>query len=165
MVCKYVQGLPAFFTAAEGLLSRNTPASFFVVILVCNGMKSKALELQRRLVLNRRFSAIKMIARSDDLIQWKMAVGFFTLCGSCTTLTLKCLFYFAFATADVLSEEAVLKWYKESHSQRGWSVFNEQMKKFVEWLEQAEEGECMQSVVLPPLKKKITSLQWRALFE
>jgi len=40
---------------------------------------------------------------------------------------------------DVLSEEAVLKWYKESHSQRGWSVFNEQMKKFVEWLEQAEE--------------------------
>jgi len=40
---------------------------------------------------------------------------------------------------DVLSEEAVLKWYKESHSQRGWQVFSEQMKKFVEWLEQAEE--------------------------
>ena len=42
--------------------------------------------------------------------------------------------------ADILSEDAVLKWYKESHSQRGWSVFADQMKKFVEWLEHAEEG-------------------------
>lgn len=42
--------------------------------------------------------------------------------------------------ADVLSEEAVLKWYKEAHSPRGWSVFMDQMKKFVEWLEHAEEG-------------------------
>merc|ERR1712045_804738 len=41
---------------------------------------------------------------------------------------------------DILSEDAVLKWYKESHSQRGWSVFADQMKKFVEWLEHAEEG-------------------------
>lgn len=40
---------------------------------------------------------------------------------------------------DVLSEDAVLKWYKEAHSQRGWSVFMDQMKKFVEWLEHAEE--------------------------
>jgi len=40
---------------------------------------------------------------------------------------------------DVLSEDAVLKWYKEAHSARGWSVFMEQMKKFVEWLEHAEE--------------------------
>jgi len=40
---------------------------------------------------------------------------------------------------DVLSEEAILKWYKESHSSRGWSVFMEQMKKFVDWLEHAEE--------------------------
>jgi len=40
---------------------------------------------------------------------------------------------------DILSEDAVLKWYKESHSQRGWSVFADQMKKFVEWLEHAEE--------------------------
>lgn len=46
-------------------------------------------------------------------------------------------------SADVLSEEAVLKWYKEAHSPRGWSVFMDQMKKFVEWLEHAEEGnEC-----------------------
>jgi len=40
---------------------------------------------------------------------------------------------------DILSEDAILKWYKESHSQRGWSVFMDQMKKFIEWLEQAEE--------------------------
>merc|ERR1712029_3098 len=40
---------------------------------------------------------------------------------------------------DILSEDAILKWYKEAHSQRGWSVFMDQMKKFIEWLEQAEE--------------------------
>lgn len=40
---------------------------------------------------------------------------------------------------DVLSEDAVLKWYKEAHSTRGWSVFMDQMKKFVDWLEQADE--------------------------
>ncbi len=49
-----------------------------------------------------------------------------------------CLLFFP---ADVLSEEVILKWYKDSHSSRGWSVFMEQMKKFVEWLEAAEEGE------------------------
>jgi len=40
---------------------------------------------------------------------------------------------------DILSEEVILKWYKDSHSSRGWSVFMDQMKKFVEWLEHAEE--------------------------
>jgi hypothetical protein len=28
---------------------------------------------------------------------------------------------------DVLSEDAILKWYKESHSSRGWSVFMDQV--------------------------------------
>lgn len=42
---------------------------------------------------------------------------------------------------DILSEDAILKWYKETHSSRGWSVFMDQMKKFVDWLEQAEEEE------------------------
>lgn len=42
---------------------------------------------------------------------------------------------------DVLSEEAVLKWYTEAHLAKGKSVFLEQMKKFVEWLKNAEEGE------------------------
>ncbi len=48
-------------------------------------------------------------------------------------------------SADVLSEDAILKWYKESHSSRGWSVFMDQMKKFIEWLEAAEEG----TILLP----------------
>lgn len=43
-------------------------------------------------------------------------------------------------TADVLSEEAILKWYTEAHVAKGKSVFLEQMKKFVEWLKHAEEG-------------------------
>uniref|UniRef100_A0A3Q0S7A3 Basic leucine zipper and W2 domains 1 n=1 Tax=Amphilophus citrinellus TaxID=61819 RepID=A0A3Q0S7A3_AMPCI len=41
--------------------------------------------------------------------------------------------------ADVLSEEAILKWYNEAHLAKGKSVFLEQMKKFVEWLKNAEE--------------------------
>ncbi|VDI15498.1 eIF5-mimic protein 2-like [Mytilus galloprovincialis] len=41
--------------------------------------------------------------------------------------------------SDVLSEDAILKWYKEGHSTKGKSTFLEQMKKFIEWLEQAEE--------------------------
>jgi hypothetical protein len=44
-----------------------------------------------------------------------------------------------FYKADVLSEDAILKWYKDSHSNKGKSVFLEQMKKFVEWLQNAEE--------------------------
>ncbi|XP_033732881.1 basic leucine zipper and W2 domain-containing protein 1-like [Pecten maximus] len=40
---------------------------------------------------------------------------------------------------DVLSEDVILKWYKEAHSTKGKSVFLEQMSKFVEWLENAEE--------------------------
>lgn len=44
-----------------------------------------------------------------------------------------------FYKADVLSEEAILKWYKEAHVAKGKSVFLEQMKMFVEWLQNAEE--------------------------
>lgn len=50
------------------------------------------------------------------------------------------LFLFFFLSADVLSEEAILKWYTEAHVAKGKSVFLEQMKKFVEWLKNAEEG-------------------------
>ena len=42
--------------------------------------------------------------------------------------------------ADVLSEDSILKWYKDGHSPKGKSVFLEQMKKMVEWLQSAEEG-------------------------
>ena len=51
--------------------------------------------------------------------------------------------FFYALSADVLSEDSVLKWYKEAHSARGWSVFMDQMKKFVDWLEQADEGELI----------------------
>ncbi|XP_051948393.1 eIF5-mimic protein 1 isoform X3 [Xyrauchen texanus] len=44
-----------------------------------------------------------------------------------------------FYKADVLSEEAILKWYKDAHAAKGKSVFLEQMKQFVEWLQNAEE--------------------------
>jgi len=49
------------------------------------------------------------------------------------------LFFFSFA-ADVLSEDTIIKWYKEAHSVKGKSVFLEQMSKFIEWLQSAEEG-------------------------
>ena len=42
-------------------------------------------------------------------------------------------------TADVLSEEAILKWYNDAHTAKGKSVFLERMKKFVEWLKNPEE--------------------------
>jgi hypothetical protein len=44
-----------------------------------------------------------------------------------------------FYKADVLSEDSILKWYKEAHTAKGKSVFLDQMKKFVEWLHSAEE--------------------------
>lgn len=43
--------------------------------------------------------------------------------------------------ADVLSEETILKWHNGAHSSKGKSVFLDQTKKFVEWLQHAEEEE------------------------
>lgn len=43
------------------------------------------------------------------------------------------------STADVLDEDTIIKWYRESHSSKGKSVFLDQMKKFIDWLEHAEE--------------------------
>jgi len=43
-------------------------------------------------------------------------------------------------SADVLSEDAIIKWYNGGHSTKGKNVFLEQMKKMVEWLQNAEEG-------------------------
>lgn len=44
-----------------------------------------------------------------------------------------------FYKTDVLSEDSIMKWYNVSHSTKGKSVFLEQMKTFVEWLQNAEE--------------------------
>lgn len=41
---------------------------------------------------------------------------------------------------NVLSEEVILKWYREPNSSKGKMMFLDQMKKFVEWLQSAEEG-------------------------
>ncbi|EGI63005.1 Basic leucine zipper and W2 domain-containing protein 2 [Acromyrmex echinatior] len=41
--------------------------------------------------------------------------------------------------AEVVSEDVILKWYKEGHSVKGKMLFLDQMKKFVEWLQNAEE--------------------------
>lgn len=46
----------------------------------------------------------------------------------------------ALIAANVVSEEAILKWYKDGHAQKGKMHFLEQMKKFIEWLQNAEEG-------------------------
>lgn len=44
------------------------------------------------------------------------------------------------STVDVVSEDAILKWYNGSHSSKGKSVFLESIKPFVEWLQNADEG-------------------------
>jgi len=44
-----------------------------------------------------------------------------------------------FYKTDVISEEVILKWYKEAHSPKGKMHFLEQMKKFILWLQEAEE--------------------------
>lgn len=48
-------------------------------------------------------------------------------------------FFVSFFAAGIVSEEAILKWYKDGHSQKGKMHFLEQMKKFIEWLQNAEE--------------------------
>ncbi|BES99058.1 initiation factor 5C [Nesidiocoris tenuis] len=44
-----------------------------------------------------------------------------------------------FYKKEVLSEEVILKWYRDGHSVKGKMMFLEQMKKFIEWLQNAEE--------------------------
>lgn len=41
-----------------------------------------------------------------------------------------------------------MKWYNEAHLAKGKSVFLEQMKKFVEWLKNAEEGKHVSLLLL-----------------
>lgn len=44
-----------------------------------------------------------------------------------------------FYKKDVISEEVILKWYKEGHLVKGKMLFLDQTKKFIEWLQNAEE--------------------------
>jgi hypothetical protein len=50
--------------------------------------------------------------------------------------------------AEVLSEEVILKWYKDGHVPKGWTVYGEQMKKFVDWLEHAESGKFLRRLFI-----------------
>ena len=45
----------------------------------------------------------------------------------------------------MLSEEVILKWYKDGHTPKGWTVFMAQMKKMIEWLEHAESGKVFKT--------------------
>lgn len=44
-----------------------------------------------------------------------------------------------FYKTEVVSEDSILKWFKEGHSNKGKMHFLEQMKQFIEWLQNAEE--------------------------
>lgn len=44
-----------------------------------------------------------------------------------------------FYKTEVIGESVILHWYREGHSSKGKSVFLEQMKRLVEWLQNAEE--------------------------
>lgn len=43
-------------------------------------------------------------------------------------------------TVEIISEDSVLKWYREAHSPKGKMHFLEKMRPFMEWLQNAEEG-------------------------
>jgi len=46
---------------------------------------------------------------------------------------------FMFYQSNVLEEDAIIQWYRNSHSSKGQTQFMAQMDKMVEWLENAEE--------------------------
>lgn len=64
----------------------------------------------------------------------------FRLCWAVVECSSADALFLLLPTADVLSEEAILKWYSDGPLTKGRSIFLEQMKKFVEWLKNAEEG-------------------------
>lgn len=55
-------------------------------------------------------------------------------------IALRVVIFFSFIAEEVISEEVILKWYRDGHTVKGKMMFLEQMKKFVEWLQNAEEG-------------------------
>jgi hypothetical protein len=49
---------------------------------------------------------------------------------------------------EIITEEPVLKWYREAHSPKGKMHFLEKMRPFIEWLQNAEEGKRCESCEL-----------------
>lgn len=44
-----------------------------------------------------------------------------------------------FYKTDVLPEQVIIKWYNQDYSVKGKMMFVDQMRQFVEWLQNAEE--------------------------
>lgn len=44
-----------------------------------------------------------------------------------------------FYKTDVISEQSILKWYKQDYNVKGKMMFVEQMREFIDWLQNAEE--------------------------
>lgn len=59
-------------------------------------------------------------------------------CGSDIFLFTNILF--PLSTVEIISEDSILKWYREAHSPKGKMHFLEKMRPFMEWLQNAEEG-------------------------
>ena len=49
------------------------------------------------------------------------------------------LFHCISSLDDVVTEQAILKWYNDAHLPKGKSNFLEQMKEMVDWFKTAEE--------------------------
>lgn len=54
-------------------------------------------------------------------------------------LVLHDLAQFILCIEDVVTEQAIFKWYREAHLAKGKRIFLDQMKRIVDWLETAEE--------------------------
>lgn len=44
-----------------------------------------------------------------------------------------------FYKTDILSEQVIMKWYKQDYNVKGKMMFVDQMKVFIDWLQNAEE--------------------------
>ncbi|CRK99797.1 CLUMA_CG013105, isoform A [Clunio marinus] len=51
-----------------------------------------------------------------------------------------------FYKLEIISEDSVLKWYRDAHSPKGKMHFLEKMRPFMEWLEKAEEGKLFKFI-------------------
>ena len=61
--------------------------------------------------------------------------------------SLHSMLFLCLSLDDVLTEQAILKWYSDAHVTKGKSVFLPQMKRMVDWLLTAEEESDAGSVV------------------
>ncbi|KAM4025939.1 eIF5-mimic protein 2 isoform 1-T1 [Anomaloglossus baeobatrachus] len=145
---------------ANGNLSASILNSLYNENLVKEGVSAAfAVKLFKSWInekdINAVAASLRKVNMDNRLMQYSPLLAAFTTQGqSELTLLLKIQEYcydnihfmksfqkivVLFYKAEVLSEEPILKWYKDAHVAKGKSVFLEQMKKFVEWLKNAEE--------------------------